>query len=317
MNKVDIKTKIGLVNGDKYSWNRVQLKTDQLFDTEEDAKKYAHEHFLFPDVGEVAVLEGDISAGECKAYPVAVMTIKYKDFDGKLWDKEEDCEISNACHVINEMAGKTVFEYKKGFDRWYALYKKSGDFEFTVRTQSQIDALWVIYMPNYEDVLKRRRLLKYDKWSGRETCDEIENQKNRPKWINKLNNIQRLFDKNGSVICKIRNHSYVGYSHGEDYNAFEEFLLVKLGKTGVSYVRNDPADRTCKTCKYRGTDCGYTCSGNSEPRCYVEVEDEDVRERPDVYADAFDVQDAYDWNEADTYDFDVNASGETPASPDA
>lgn len=306
MNKINIITKLALTDED---WCRKTLRVDKLFDTKEEALKYKHDNYLMSEVSEVAVLEGDVTPGKCKAYPVPVTIIKYKDLDGKLWDKEEHCEAANACHVINEVIGEKVFEYKEDWDHnWPHFHKKSGVFEFTITKQEQIDALWVIYKDNYKFRLEKRILLNYDNRSGRGYCDEIEKQKDRPKWINKLNNIQKLFDKSKSVICKIKNHPYTDYYRGEEYDAFEEFLLVKLGKTGVTYIRKDLKDKTCKTCKFRGTDCGYTCKGNSEPRCYVEVEEEDVKARPKAYKDAFEVRDTYDWNELDKYDFDVNAA---------
>ena len=307
MNKIDIKTKWCIT--DDY-WSNKTLKIDKIFDSEEEAEKYKNKNYYYlSEVSEVAILEGKTYPEGCKAYPIAVSMIKYKDMDGNLWDKEDQCEISNACHIINEIIGKTAFEYKKEWcdgGSYYDPHKKIGVYEFTIDSQSQIDALWVIYKGNYKNTLKQKLLLNYDSRTGIGYCDEIEKQKNRPKWINKLNNIQKIFDKNGSVICKIIHEHRTEYYHGEENIVFYEYLLVKLGKKGVSYIRKDPTDKTCKTCEFRGTDCGYTCKDNSNPRCYVEVSEEKVKKLPYVYQDSFDVKDVYDWNEVDKYDFDVN-----------
>lgn len=306
MNKIDIKKKYAIVDDNRFY---PTLITDKTFDTKEDAEEYKRDTYcVLEKTLEVAVLEGEVKPEACKAYPVAVTVIKYKDFDGNLWDSTEDCEISNACHILNDAISENVFVYKKsycGCSNYYSISKKSGVFEFTITKQSQIDALWVIYKRNYENILKKKLLIKYDRCSGRGYCDELDKQMNRPKWINKLNNIQKIFDKTGSVQCKISHRSYIANYRGEEYDEFEEKLLVNLGKIGIEYVRKNMNDKTCLTCKFRNTDCGYICKNNNEPRCYVEVENDDVEKRPDVYADAFDVRDVYNWNEVDMYDFDV------------
>lgn len=302
MNKIGIATKWTLVEKD-YTGYRTYPRIDskpKLFDTKDEAEQYNREHFRMFDPREIAVLEGEVKPEACKAYPVAVTTIKYKDLTGKIWDNVEDCETTNACFILNNAISKEAFTYEKHFNSGYILTKNIGEYEFTITEQSQIDALWVVYRGNYKRLLENKILVKEDRYHI--YCDELENQKNRPKIINKLNNIQKLFDKNKSVKCKIVHRTFTSYYRGEEYDDFEEKLLVNLGESGTTYVRKDSSDKTCKTCKFRGTECGYACK-MANPRCYIKANLEDVEERPEVYADAFDKRVVYDWNEVNTFDF--------------
>lgn len=304
MNKIDVKTKYGIVDN-RYSYG-TRILEGKLYDTKDEAEKYNEEHLYKRGVvKEVAVLDGAYTPAECKAYPIAVTTIKYKDFNGVIWKTERGCELSNACIILNKLIGKDVFSCDKEYDLWTGIKIKLCENYFTIKQQSQIDALWVVFKGLYDNILKKKSLANY-RYHEYGDWEEMDMQLRRAKWIHKLNNIQKIFDAYGRVECKLHHYMETGCYRGEDYDYEETKLLVKLNKTGVKYIAKNPTDKTCNTCKYRATDCGYTCK-DSKPRCYVKATDKDISARPEVYADSFDVNDVYDWNELLEYDFDVKS----------
>lgn len=304
MNKIDVKTKYGIVDNYRYSCG-TRILGGNLYDSKDEAEKYIKEHLYGSGVvKEVAVLDGAYTPAECKADPIAVTTIKYKDFNGVIWETERGCELSNACIILNKLIGEDIFSCGKEYECLTECKISFCKKYFTIKDQSQIDALWVVFKWFYDDILKEKSLVSY-RYHEHGDWEEMHMQLRRAKWIHKLNNIQKIFDTYGKVECKLRHYMKTGCYRGEDYDYEETQLLVKLNKTGVKFIANNPNDKTCNTCKYRGTDCGYTCK-NSKPRCYVKATDEDISKRPEVYADSFDKQDVYDWNELFEYDFDVS-----------